>query len=298
MLLNKPIVVIQYPSLGQWLADRLAQAIAALDPTLTTPLGLVALPLFSQSKPQFGTLTSPLLLKLLRPEATSTAQALKAIFQQWDDQAAIGFRPKLWVHPNGWLYAHFDTDDFTHWLQQISVAIPALRPQQHVRASQRTQSISHEPALFAVQYAHARCCSLLRLGDHHIPSEQRGAFIWQNDAGELYLQTPTEQALLQALMQFPQSLSPQKVMYGCPQSLVPGTQTRLQWPIHQAHLRKQAEIWGELFSNFYRECRLFGDVQKTSPELVRARFALIYIVKTVLAFVLEDLFEIPAPQAL
>jgi hypothetical protein len=39
-------------------------------------------------------------------------------------------------------------------------------------------------------------------------------------------------------------------------------------------------------------------VQKNTPQVALARFALVYIVKKVLAFLLEEIFQITAPLAL
>jgi hypothetical protein len=314
MHLDKPIVVIQYPSLGQWLADWLAGAIATLDPAKITEGG-IPLPLFSQSAHQFGTFASPLLLQLSSRAPKSISQILGAeILQQWASQPeAIGFSPKLWIHPNGWLYAHFGTEDLSQWLQRLALATPTVLLNQAKEPKAIDPSISHEPVLFALQYAHARCCSLLRLaqqeglleyGDRFAPGvctnpfEHRSAALWQTDAGKLYLKTPSEQAILQALMAFPQSLSPQKVIYGCPQSIDSGNETRLEWSLPYPHLHKQAEIWGALFSHFYRDCRLFGAVQTNEPKLTQPRFALVYITKKVLAFLLEDIFQVNAPLEL
>jgi DALR anticodon binding domain len=310
---DKSLVVVQYPSLGQWLADRLSGAIATLELTNTTQPDVISLPLFSQSAHQFGTFASPLLLQFASRTPQSTPQILgAAILQQWASQPeAIRFSPKLWIHPNGWLYAHFGTDDLAQWLQRLTLETPTLDQTREPKAIE--SSISHEPVLFTLQYAHARCCSLLRLaqqeglleyGDNFVPGvhtnpfEHQGTALWQTDTGELYLRTSSEKAILQALMAFPQSLSPQKVIYRCPQSIDSFTESRLEWSLPYTHLHKQAEVWGALFSNFYRDCRLFGAVQTHEPKLTQARFALVYIVKKVLAFLLEDIFQVKAPMEL
>jgi hypothetical protein len=323
MALDTPVAVIQYPSLGQWLADRLGGAIAthqastlhqdsdSLELMASVPLGFMSLPLFIPSDHSFGTFSSPLLLKLSGGEGTSAAQYLGAqILQTFAQNAqAEEFNPKLWVHPEGWLYAEFAANHLAQFLQNLITAKPTLLALVSTKQAPEIRStiISSDPVLFGLQHAHARCCSLLNLGvqekflplsdlEHYF--KDCGTSLWQTDSGELRLQTKAEQALLLALLQFPQSLSPQKVAYGCCTPTVSGIETRVLWPLPPAHLRKQAIAWSQLFSDFHRDCRLFGAVQKNTPQFALARFALIYIVKNVLTFLLEEIFQITAPLAL
>ncbi len=312
MFLDQSIAVIQYPSLIQWLADRLAATISALEFKASVPLDFMALPLFTSSGHSLGTFSSPLLLKLSRGEGVSVAQNLGAqILQTFAQQSKPEeFNPKLWVHPEGWLYADFDSNNLAKFLQYLTTAEPtllAVASPKKASEMRRPPTISSDPVLFKLQYAHARCCSLLRLAHQQkfLPFDNLepyfkdcGTSLWQTDNGELRLQTKAEQALLLALFQFPQSLSPQKVAYGNCAPTVSGAETRVMWPLPQAHLRKQAIAWGQLFTNFHSDCRLFGEIQTHEPQLAQARFALILIVKKVLAFLLEDLLQITAPLAL
>jgi DALR anticodon binding domain len=316
MQLDKPVAVIQYPSLVQWLADRLAGAIAAqpesalhhehatLKTVAALSLDLMPLPLFKPSNHQFGTFSSPLLLQL--STAKHSGEAILQTFVHLSTSKE--FSPKLWVSSEGWFYAGFNTDDLITWLQSLVTAKPILSPFEPTRESpEEISKICSDSVLFSLQYAHARCHSLLRLAEQEnfLLSDNLehylggcGPSLWQTDGGELYLQTKAEQALLLALMQFPQSLSPQKVIYGhCPPNLV-GAETRVLWPLPPAHLYKQAIVWSQLFSDFHRDCRLFGEVQKNAPKLAYARFALVYIVKNVLAFLLEDILKMNAPLEL
>jgi hypothetical protein len=321
--LDKPVAVIQYPSLVQWLADRVAGAIATHQEStlhqMSDSLGLIAsvppefmsLPLFIPSDRSLGTFSSPLLLKLSRGEETSAAQYLGVqILQTFAQNAqAEEFNPKLWVHPEGWLYADFAANYLAQFLQNLITAEPTLLSIASTKQVLKTRStiISSDPVLFGLQYAHARCCSLLHLGAQEKflpPSDLEhyfrdcGTSLWQTNSGELRLQTKAEQALLLALLQFPQSLSPQRVTYSCCAPMVSGIETRLIWPLPPAHLHKQAIAWSQLFSDFHRDCRLFGAVQKNTPQIALARFGLIYIVKNVLTFLLEEIFQVTAPLVL
>ncbi len=310
MQLDNGIALIHYPSLVQWLADRLAGAISELEPMANVLPNVMPLPLFISSS-HFGVFSSPLLLKLSRGKGASAAQHVGTqILQTFAQHSkAESFSPKLWMHPEGWLYADFDSNNLAKFLQYLTTAEPTLlavaSPRQTSEISPLT--ISSDPVLFKLQYAHARCCSLLRLAhqEKFLPFDNLehyfrdcGTSLWQTDSGELRLHTKAEQALLLVLLQFPQSLTPQKVVYGCCAPTVLGAETRVMWPLPPAHLRKQSMFLGQLFSNFYSDCRLFGDIQTHEPQLASARFALVLILKKVLAFVLEDILQLTAPLTL
>jgi DALR anticodon binding domain len=294
--LKQTVVVIQYPSLVQWLADRMGRSIA-LHSAPDSASDFISLPLFSPSDRTFGTFSSPLLLQLSRDAKT----AVEAEFCQM-------ICPKLWVNPAGWLYAAFSPNDLTTWLQSLLLKKPILLPLEHnSESSAINPAISSDPILFYLQHAHARCHGLLYLAgqEKFLPIENLehyfqkcGSSLWQRESGELHLQTKAERAILTALMQFPQSLSPQKFAYGCAHLEQMGNETRVLWPLSPQHLYKQAIVWTQLFSDFYRDCRLFGEVQKNTPQVVLARFALIYIVKNVLSFLLEEILQVTAPPAL
>ncbi|WP_404790741.1 hypothetical protein [Altericista sp. CCNU0014] len=302
---DRTIAVIRYPSLVQWLADRLVRV--ELENIAIAGSDAIPLPLFSQSDRQFGTFASPFPLQWSKRGDHSAQTIGAAIVRSLTCQTRDSdFAPALWMHPEGWLYVSFGPQDLAKWLQTLVGAAPELwLPARAEEGSRKMESgISRDPVLFELQYAHARCCSLLRLARQEkcLPLDDIGDLgdpsCWQTPTGELLLQAKPEQALLRALMQFPQSLSPQKAIYGNRLLKVLGSETRLEWSLPQKHLRKQAWVWSQLFCDFYRECRLFGDVRETSPALARSRFALIAIVRKVLAFVLEDVLQLDAPAEL
>jgi hypothetical protein len=301
---DKSIAVIRYPSLVQWLANRLAKA--NLENIAIAQADIIPLPLFSQSEHQLGTFASPLPLKGAKRGADTAAQTLgTAMIQALRQTQDARFAPEFWMHPQGWLYVSFGAADLAKWLQSLIGVTPELWvPNQAAQVLPIDSGISDEPVLFDLQYAHARCCSLLRLAQQEkfLPLEDAGKAWgqvgWQSATGELLLQTKSEQALLRMLMQFPQSLSPQKAIYGCRLSKSPGSETRLEWSVPKKHLHKQAALWSRLCFDFDRECRLFGEIQQSAPVLAQARFALIAILKNVLAFLLEEMLRVKAPRSL
>jgi hypothetical protein len=313
-------IIIHYPSPVQWLADTLAAAllsnrhfaIAPPIPLSSRQNQWVPLPLFTVDTQKFGTFTSPFPLKLAsqgkrsQTVVASPQEIGTALIAQMSQQTENPWlAPNLSLHPEGWFYAHFSALELSKWLQSLLVVTPVQTDAEPLLIS---SGVSSDPVIFQLQYAHARCCSLLRLAqqehlihfsDRDIPLAQWTApVIWQTPTGELQFQTLAEHQLLLALIQFPQSLSPNKIMYGYPQAALLGHQTQLEWPPSEPYLRRQTQQWSHVFLNFYGQCRILGDVQQATPELSTARLALVFILRKILAFVLEATLQVEAPVTL
>jgi arginyl-tRNA synthetase len=130
---------------------------------------------------------------------------------------------------------------------------------------------SAENPVYYVQYAHARCCSILRNG-----AERE----LEPDAAEasIMLHHPAEQALIRRLLALPEVLADAAARY----------------ETHE--LTKYCLEVAQLFSQFYRDCRVLADEPAEAP-LSRARLALTDAVRQVLANVL-GLMGISAPQSM
>ena len=130
---------------------------------------------------------------------------------------------------------------------------------------------SAENPVYYVQYAHARCCSILRNG-----AERE----LEPDAAEAagLLHHPAEQALIRRLLALPEVLADAGARY----------------ETHE--LTKYCLEVAQLFSQFYRDCRVLTDEPAEVP-LARARLALTDAVRHVLANVL-GLMGISAPQSM
>jgi arginyl-tRNA synthetase len=130
---------------------------------------------------------------------------------------------------------------------------------------------SAENPVYYVQYAHARCASILRNG-----AEQA----LEPDATEAssLLQHPAEQALVRRLLALPEVVA----------------DAALRCETHE--LTKYCLEVAQLFSQFYRDCRVLTDDPAEAP-LSRARLALTDAVRQVLANVL-GLMGISAPESM
>jgi hypothetical protein len=143
--------------------------------------------------------------------------------------------------------------------------------------------LSHN--LFPVQYAHARCCSLLCLGHSQnlIKIKASGYSIlepnpipWLNPEGKLYLVQPAERKLIAQLLWLVDEL------HGA----------------GKPHWMQLAIALSQTMLDFHSSCRIWGEVKTQTPQLVQARLGLVGIARSGLRTILEDIFDAPAPSEL
>ncbi|WP_315788398.1 DALR anticodon-binding domain-containing protein [Fischerella sp. JS2] len=135
---------------------------------------------------------------------------------------------------------------------------------------------SHSPSprspipnhLFLTQYAHARCSSLVRLGEQEGLISSEGAIPWLNKQQELRFHHPSELYLLSELVQVVDELE-------CSDS-----SDSVKW-------EKPALCLTQMFDNLWRDCQIWGEVKVNSPELAQARLGLIMATQSVLRILLE-----------
>ena len=122
-----------------------------------------------------------------------------------------------------------------------------------------------------MQYAHARCSSILRL------ASERGVAASDADAAEL-LRHPAEQALLRRLLALPDVIA----------------DAAERRTIHE--LPRYAMEVASLFSQFYRDCHVLSE-DPAEAALSSARLALVDATRQVLANAL-GLLGISAPESM
>ncbi|MEP6680800.1 MAG: arginine--tRNA ligase [Chloroflexota bacterium] len=133
------------------------------------------------------------------------------------------------------------------------------------------KSQSSENPVYYVQYAHARCCSILRL------ASERGVTASEADAADL-LHHPAEQALLRRLIALPDVIA----------------EAADRRATHELP-RYTMEV-ASLFSQFYRDCHVLSE-EPAEAALSSARLALVDATRQVLANAL-GLLGISAPEAM
>jgi arginyl-tRNA synthetase len=303
---GQPIALIDYPSLKQRLANVL------MDALLSIPADLPSIPLQTKAKAPVGTFVSSVALQLAgKRSAMDVARLILSAVP-----ATQGL--KLWVEAPGWIYGQFcgetraaSTDSsleadrsatLTAWLQQLTQQNLQLPdPVLEQILPDKSLSDSH---LFPVQYAHARCCSLLhlaqreRLIDLQPHAQELNTILtlipWCTEQKQLRLQHPAEQALIRQLLEFPGALQTPKLAWRSERSFgVP-----LPWPLERRQLIRYTQSWEKDFMQFYRDCRIFGEVSQQNLSLSQARLGLVSATQRVLAFLLQDLLHLIAPEEL
>jgi DALR anticodon binding domain len=308
--------VIRYASPTQWLSDQLATAVYELG--YTRAQEWIQLPALVLDSNHLGTIATPLPLQLATRSPALPIISAEAVGHALIDQLnqlnqlpqSLWIAPRYWMHPKGWLYAEFSLESLAQWLQTLLASTPQLEFQNPLGSSAPSppsKGISSDPELFELQYAHARCCSLLHLGNQsrliQLTDKNFDTLTfpnpvpWLTARGELLLRTESEQKLLRTLMQFPQSLCVSKAIYGRLHSPEPGCQTIVHWPLNNRTLQKH-RVWSQLFERFYRECRVLGAIQTKTPELAQARFASLILLRNLLKFWLNSVLQIDAPTQL
>ncbi|MEB3181667.1 MAG: DALR anticodon-binding domain-containing protein, partial [Nostocaceae cyanobacterium] len=146
----------------------------------------------------------------------------------------------------------------------------------------------HAP--FPIQYAHARCCSLLRLAhreglitlepepDNNLFPERIIApnpLPWLDSDGQLCLVHPAENRLIDKLVQVIDDL-----YCGSPQQ-------RVNW-------EKTALDLSAAFGNFWADCRIWGELKGNCKNLAQARLGLIMVTQSVFRLLLQDCLGVEA----
>ncbi len=211
------------------------------------------------------------------------------------------------IVPPGWIHFELTHSTLATWLQSLAVggsrgegkevifnSLPYSLPPAPLPFVPNTQ-YPMSNSLFAVQYAHARCCSLVLLAYREgliklrepVPNSSPGFWDvifpnplpWLNCDGTLRLNHPDERRLIAELVQVVDNIE-------CPD--VKGS---VKW-------EKVALSLSQAFENFWSNCRIWGEVKITSPELAQARLGLLMVTQSVLRFVLEENLGIFAPLEL
>ena len=150
--------------------------------------------------------------------------------------------------------------------------------------------------LFPIQYSHARCCSLLRMGIRDrlinlapMDADTSGKFwqlqtsqpiSWQQPNGQLQFSHNSEYQLIA------QIASTFDRIYCVSSSKKP-----INW-------QKVADAISVAFQNFYSHCRIWGEVKVKKPKLAQARLGLVLLTQSVLRFLLEEGLGVEAPVEL
>ncbi|MFM7364082.1 MAG: DALR anticodon-binding domain-containing protein [Cuspidothrix sp.] len=165
------------------------------------------------------------------------------------------------------------------WLQSLIVS-----PQNGELVNNYADHLS--PNCFTIQYAHARCCSLLQKarqeGLIQCTPTRTGmensvqSIPWLNGDQKLYLHHSDESFLIYQLVKVVDDLNTT-------------SSNSINWI-------KAGEKLSQAFERFWGSCRIWGEVKINTPELAQARLGLMMATQVVLKLVLEEQLGIIAPR--
>ncbi|AFZ17863.1 arginyl-tRNA synthetase [Allocoleopsis franciscana PCC 7113] len=233
----------------------------------------------------------------------------------------VGLDFSLQVFSPGWIQFRLSDRGLATWLQQLIEIPPVLShgelgsrgkslrsltptgyerpyspdakiPEQNQRTE--TEPVNQAHSLFRVQYAHARCCSLLRLA-------HRQSLINLSDLDGI---TPHWEWL---------EPNPIPWLYGNPEMECSPIRLRLEHPAERGLIAlvldgteqltrltpiRALELANALshgFEKFYSACRIWGEVKTETPQLAQARLGLVAITQKLLRSLLQDQLNVIAP---
>ncbi len=228
---------------------------------------------------------SAIALKLAQVESQNAMEIATQIVKAWPVNLDSASHFRLKVLPPGMIQFQLTDQGLAVWLQKFSQMPPS--------ESAFVKFDTVYQTFFAIQYSHARCCSLLRLADRdriitlHSSSRETTPTIfslltpnpipWCDQGGNLRLVHIAERQLISQL------LTTLDARCNC------GRQP--QWD-------KLANRLSQAFQDFYAQCRIWGEVKRDTPELAQARLGLILITQSILRFMLQEKLGAIAPPEL
>lgn len=188
------------------------------------------------------------------------------------------------VVPPGWIHLQITEAAIAAWLQYIILAPPQLQIQENHQLTQITTS-----DLFAVQYAHARCCSLLQMAHREklitlkkSPDPSNKTFVVAPDlpGNELRYHHVAERTLISQLIGIVDDLY-------------------YSYTSHKLNYWEKAALnLSQAFQVFYSNCSIWGEVKIQTPQLAQARLSLVVVTQSVLRLLLQDKLGAEAPWEL
>ena len=279
----------------------------------STPMTLEAIPVHLLSEDAGVLYQSAIALKLSplwQLPALNIANQLTDSFattcQDTANSISLDFSVEV-VFP-GWIQFQLSDSGLATWLQYLIQIPPSgILEKKGRRITLENAEISHpkQPIkglnnaknLFLIQYAHARCCSLLRLAHRQgaiaLSDPECKRATWQivepNPIPWLYdshkiestqtrlrLEHPTERRLIAQILDVQDR--------SC--HLDPGGAIKL------------AIALSHVFESFYSRCRIWGEVMIETPQLAQARLGLVAITQQLLRSLLQDQLGITPPLEL
>jgi len=195
------------------------------------------------------------------------------------------FRVK--VVPSGEIHIELMDSTLAAWLQNL-IVVKRTGDLLNIFLHDQLPTLSSSLQVFSIQYAHARCCSLLRLGQQEglieLERTDINSFMavnstpWLSCEQKLIFNHADESFLIYQLV---------KVV----DDLVCADSISINW-------LKAGGNLSQAFERFWGSCRIWGEVKILEPQLAQARLGLLIATQLVLRSVLEEKLGIVAPVEL
>ena len=224
--------------------------------------------------------------------ATQLAEYCREIVSLQGKKNVVDFEVE--VISSGIIYLKLTDLSIANWLSYL-ISIPLQSKKQKFQVNFDHQS-AETTNLIPIQYTHARCCSLLRMGERDnlialsaTTPENHSQFCfilspkpipWQKSNGKLQFLHHAEYELIAKIA------STLDYIY-----CVSSTKKPINW-------EKVAHSLNTAFQTFYCQCRIWGKVKVETPNLAQARLALVLVTQALLKFLLEKRLGTKAPLEL
>ena len=277
------------------------QLLAQLQQAIPSPLAWPqSIPLYRAKDPQRILYISPVALQLAKQGSMPPLEIAQAIAEGFSDSRPptlsfpIGVPHwSLSVVPPGKLYLELTDPGIAIWLQRALQwdfqGDFQLDPAPHPGPLPPSGS----PDLFPIQYAHARCCALLRLAHRE---------------GLITLETPAHPGIGSVTapdpipwLESPTHLKPHHPAERALISQAIATVDALSSPLSPPQITSRysvATLLSQDFLTFYAQCQIWGSVQSQDPDLAQARLGLISLTQKLLKRLLEKDLSSFAPLEL
>lgn len=254
---------------------------------------------------------SALALKLAQPNqqpALSMAQDIAALLSQnvladptSETQVADPIEDQIWRHivieiaPPGWIYFKLTDRGKAYWLQTLVDSLPSFcdRHLDHTDTF-HYNNIRNSTNTFPVLYSHARCCSLLRLGN-----QEKLIHLKQANSSPL-----NSSPIWHITDPHPLPWLREDHTFRCQQSQdhhliaqIADTLDRLYFPTKAHNPDKLAQSLSHAFQQFYAQCQILGN-PNYDPNLAQARLGLVLTSQTLLRILIYAWLKIDAPTHL
>lgn len=299
------MVGLRYPSPVALLAREIQGAIAQVYPSSAVgvpPIRRVP----NSTSILYG---SPVALQLARqwqcPPLEMAQQLLALLWEQRQLYSVSQgldplFEGTVTLRSPGWLVWSLPDCCVAAWLAQIPQSPLGLPPT--TLTPPDLKACTSESLEFQLHYAHARCCSLLRLGHRqgliqlwdpepplslsHWAIQSPQSLPWLTAEQQLRLVHPAERALIYQLLEFPLPWLAGGPLF--PDTLDdPWSLTPVSPPL--SRLTHQARALGETFQTFYRRCQIGGEAHN-HLEQSQSRLGLVLAVRPLFHFLIQALW--------